>query len=142
MKMSNYTMVNVLNTLNSFGNKKLPQKISYAITRNIMIFRKEYEFYEREFKKLLVKYDKDIEKDVDGNMVHNKDGVPVVNGEASKDFYNELNELLMIELDISIYQISPEVFDYEDSERYDAMSASEIIQLQSIICDMANEESE
>lgn len=140
--MSNYTMVNVLNTLNSFGNKKLPQKISYAITRNIMIFRKEYEFYEREFKKLLVKYDKDIEKDVDGNMVHNKDGVPVVNGEASKDFYNELNELLMIELDISIYQISPEVFDYEDSERYDAMSASEIIQLQSIICDMANEESE
>ena len=142
MKMSNYTMVNVLNTLNSFGNKKLPQKISYAITRNIMIFRKEYEFYEREFGKLLVKYDKDIEKDIDGNMVHNKDGVPVVNGEASKDFYNELNELLMIELDISIYQISPEVFDYEDSERYDAMSASEIIQLQSIICDMANEESE
>ena len=142
MKMSNYTMVNVLNTLNSFGNKKLPQKISYAITRNIMIFRKEYEFYEREFGKLLVKYDKDIENDVDGNMVHNKDGVPVVNGEASKDFYNELNELLMIELDISIYQISPEVFDYEDSERYDAMSASEIIQLQSIICDMANEESE
>lgn len=142
MKMSNYTMVNVLNTLNSFGNKKLPQKISYAITRNIMIFRKEYEFYEREFGKLLVKYDKDIEKDVDGNMVHNKDGVPVVNGEASKDFYNELNELLMIELDISIYQISPEVFDYEDSERYDAMSASEIIQLQSIMCDMANEESE
>lgn len=140
--MSNYTMVNVLNTLNSFGNKKLPQKISYAITRNIMIFRKEYEFYEREFGKLLVKYDKDIEKDVDGNMVHNKDGVPVVNGEASKDFYNELNELLMIELDISIYQISPEVFDYEDSERYDAMSASEIIQLQSIMCDMANEESE
>ena len=139
MKMSNYTMVNVLNTLNSFGNKKLPQKISYAITRNIMIFRKEYEFYEREFGKLLVKYDKDIEKDVDGNMVHNKDGVPVVNGEASKDFYNELNELLMIELDISIYQISPEVFNYEDSERYDAMSASEIIQLQSIICDMANE---
>lgn len=142
MKMSNYTMVNVLNTLNSFGNKKLPQKISYAITRNIMIFRKEYEFYEREFGKLLVKYDKDIEKDVDGNMVHNKDGVPVVNGEASKDFYNELNELLMIELDISIYQISPKVFDYEDSERYDAMSASEIIQLQSIMCDMANEESE
>ena len=142
MKMSNYTMVNVLNTLNSFGNKKLPQKISYAITRNIMIFRKEYEFYEREFGKLLVKYDKDIEKDVDGNIVHNKDGVPVVNGEASKAFYNELNELLMIELDISIYQISPEVFNYEDSERYDAMSASEIIQLQSIICDMANEESE
>lgn len=137
--MSNYTMVNVLNTLNSFGNKKLPQKISYAITRNIMIFRKEYEFYEREFKKLLVKYDKDIEKDVDGNMVHNKDGVPVVNGEASKDFYNELNELLMIELDISIYQISPEVFDYEDSERYDAMSASEIIQLQSIICNITEE---
>ena len=142
MKMSNYTMVNVLNTLNSFGNKKLPQKISYAITRNIMIFRKEYEFYEREFGKLLVKYDKDIEKDVDGNMVHNKDGIPVVNGEASKDFYNELNELLRIELDVNIYQIPSDVFDYEDSERYDAMSASEIIQLQSIMCDMANEESE
>ena len=142
MKMSNYTMVNVLNTLNSFGNKKLPQKISYAITRNIMIFRKEYEFYEREFGKLLVKYDKEIEKDVDGNMVHNKDGIPVVNGEASKDFYNELNELLRIELDVNIYQIPSDVFDYEDSERYDAMSASEIIQLQSIMCDMANEESE
>lgn len=139
MKMSNYTMVNVLNTLNSFGNKKLPQKISYAITRNIMIFRKEYEFYEREFGKLLVKYDKDIEKDVDGNMVHNKDGIPVVNGEASKDFYNELNELLRIELDVNIYQIPSDVFDYEDSERYDAMSASEIIQLQSIMCNTIEE---
>ena len=139
MKMSNYTMVNVLNTLNSFGNKKLPQKISYAITRNIMIFRKEYEFYEREFGKLLVKYDKDIEKDVDGNIVQNKDGIPVVNGEASKDFYNELNELLSIELDVNIYQIPSDVFDYEDSERYDAMSASEIIQLQSIMCNTIEE---
>lgn len=139
MKMSNYTMVNVLNTLNNFGNKKLPQKISYAITRNIMIFRKEYEFYEREFGKLLVKYDKDIEKDVDGNMVHNKDGIPVVNGEASEDFYNELNELLRIELDVNIYQIPSDVFDYDDSERYDAMSASEIIQLQSIMCNTIEE---
>lgn len=139
MKMTNYTMVNVLNTLNSFGDKKLPQKISYAITKNIMIFRKEYECYEREFKKLLAKYDKDIEKDVDGNMVQNKDGIPVVNGGASKDFYNELNELLGIELDVNIYQISPEVFDYEDSERYDAMSASEIIQLQSIMCNITEE---
>lgn len=139
MKMTNYTMVNVLNTLNSFGDKKLPQKISYAITKNIMIFRKEYECYEREFKKLLAKYDKDIEKDVDGNMVQNKDGIPVVNGGASKDFYNELNELLGIELDVNIYQISPDVFDYEDSERYNAMSASEIIQLQSIMCNITEE---
>ena len=139
MKMSNYTMVNILNTLNSFGNKKLPQKISYAITRNIMIFRKEYECYENAFKKLLAKYDKDIEKDVDGNIVQNKDGIPVVNGEASKDFYNELNELLRIELDVNIYQIPSDVFDYEDSERYDAMSASEIIQLQSIMCNTIEE---
>ena len=139
MKITNYTMVNVLNALNNFGDKKLPQKISYAITKNIMIFRKEYKCYEREFKKLLAKYDKDIEKDVDGNMVQNKDGIPVVNGEASKDFYNELNELLRIELDVNIYQIPSDVFDYEDSERYDAMSASEIIQLQSIMCNTIEE---
>lgn len=139
MKITNYTMVNVLNALNNFVDKKLPQKISYAITKNIMIFRKEYECYEREFKKLLTKYDKDIEKDVDGNMVQNKDGIPVVNGEASKDFYNELNELLRIELDVNIYQIPSDVFDYEDSERYDAMSASEIIQLQSIMCNTIEE---
>lgn len=139
MKITNYTMVNVLNALNNFGDKKLPQKISYAITKNIMIFRKEYECYEREFKKLLAKYDKDIEKDVDGNIVQNKDGIPVVNGEASKDFYNELNELLRIELDVNIYQIPSDVFDYEDSERYDAMSASEIIQLQSIMCNTIEE---
>lgn len=142
MKMTNYTMVNVLNILNSFGSRKLPQKISYAITRNIMIFRKEYECYENEFRKLIAKYDKDIKKDIDGNMIHNKDGIPVVNGDSAKYFYNELNELLGIELEVSIYQIAPDVFDYEDSERYDAMSPSEIIQLQSIICDMANEESE
>lgn len=36
MKMTNLVMVNLMNTLQAYSAKKLPQKISFAITRNLI----------------------------------------------------------------------------------------------------------
>ena len=45
MKTNNFIIINLLNVLNGYGNKRLPQKISYAITRNLMVIEKEYKKY-------------------------------------------------------------------------------------------------
>ena len=37
MKVNNFTLVNMMNNLKRFGEKKLTQKISYAIMKNIYI---------------------------------------------------------------------------------------------------------
>ena len=52
MKTKNFTIINMINTLNSFAEKKLPQKISYAITRNLMLLQKDYDCYSKSIEKL------------------------------------------------------------------------------------------
>jgi len=135
MKVSNYGMINLMNTLDMFGNRKLPQKISYAITRNIMILSSEYECYEKSLKKIFDRYDEYFERDENSQIIVNDNGIPVVCAEKSEDFASELTELLNIEINIDIKHISLDVFDYDDiSGKYDILTPQEIIMLQSILC--------
>ena len=136
MKKSNIEIVNMINILGEFDKKRLPQKISYAITRNIMTLQKEYACYEVELKKLLDKYDSNIEHDENGEVVINNNGVPIINDEQERErFTKELAELLNVVVDIDIYTVDIDVFNYDDNtSRYDPMSAYDIIKLQSIIC--------
>ena len=53
MKIKNLELIVIINILSSFNDKKLPQKISYAITRNYMILEKEYQYYDKEEQQLL-----------------------------------------------------------------------------------------
>ncbi len=134
MKTSNFGMINLMNTLDSFVDRKLPQKISYAITRTFMDVSKEYAYYDKELKKLFKSYDLYIKKDDEGNMVMNSSGIPIIEGEKSEDFVKELNELLSIEVEIKIKNVDMDVFDYDDNGKYDVLSPAEIMTLQSILC--------
>ena len=58
MKIKNLELIVIINILSSFNDKKLPQKISYAITRNYMILEKEYQYYDKEIKKIFSQYEK------------------------------------------------------------------------------------
>lgn len=136
MKTSNFGIIALINTLNKYGSKKLPQKISYSITRNLMTLQKEYECYNESFNKLIGEYSEHIKRDGEGNMVFTQNGVPVVEGECHDDFENELYELLNIEVDISIKTVDEDVFDYDDCNgRYDILTVNDIIALQKIICE-------
>lgn len=136
MKYTNLDIVNMINVLGEFDKKRLPQKISYAITRNIVNLQKEYVCYEKELKKLFEKYKDDAEHDENGEVITNNNGVPVIKDEQiMQSFIGELNELLGMEVDIDIHTVNIDVFDYDDNAgRYDSMSAFEIIKLQSILC--------
>lgn len=135
MKLTNFSIVNIISTLKEFEDKKLPQKISYAITRNLMILEKDYNCYIKELNKIFEKYQNDFVKGEDGEIINDDTGLPIVDSDIADDYKNEISSLLNIELDVYIYTISLDCFDYEDEKgRYDALSAKDILKLQSILC--------
>lgn len=140
MKMINFTLVNMMNVLQSYSDKKLPQKISFAITRNLMKISKEYGVYDAQLKKLFESYSDHMVKDDDGNVQTYDSGIPIVDDSIKAEFDEQISELLNIEIEVDMYYIDPDVFDYDDKGIYDAMSAQDIMVLQSILCKQDNEE--
>lgn len=135
MKINNMTLVTYDNILAAYTEKHLPQKISYAITRNIIAIEKELEVYKRSLSKIVEAYKDYFVKDDNGNIKNLSVGIPEVDVEHMDDYIKEVDDLLSIELDVELYKIDDNDFNYEDSERYDAMSAKDIIALQTILCD-------
>lgn len=140
MKMTNFTLVNMVNVLQNYSDKKLPQKISFAITRNLMKLSKEYGVYDAQLKKLFETYSDHMVKDDNGNMQTYDSGIPIVDDSIKAEFDEQIAELLNIEIEVDMYYIDPEVFDYDDKGIYDAMSAQDIMVLQSILCKQDSEE--
>ncbi len=139
MKVNNYFLINMMNTLNAYAEKKLPQKINYAIIRNLLILQKEVEIYENQLKKILDEYTEHFVKDEEGNVIHSDSGLPVVSEEVHNDFYEQVNELLNIEIDVNMYYVKEEVFDYEERDYHDPLTGKDILVLQSIICKKSEE---
>lgn len=135
MKVTNFVLVNMMNTLQGYSSKKLPQKIGYAITRNLMNISKEYEVYDTQLKKIFEAYSDHIVKDKDGNVQTNPNGIPVVDAPVSGEFNEQITELLNIEIEVELYHVDQSAFDYEDRDAYDAMSAQDIMFLISILCE-------
>lgn len=135
MKLTNFAVVNMINTLEKFAEKKLPQKISYTITRNLMLLQKDYDCYIKSLNKLFSNYDDYIVKDENNNMMNNDIGIPIVDSKVEKEFNEEISNLLNIEIEIKLHCIPENVFDYEDNvNRYDSLSATDIINLQAVLC--------
>lgn len=134
MKMTNGILVNLLNTLGSYNEYKLPQKIGYAITKNMMAIQKEYSVYEKQMKKIFENFKEYTLKDDDGNLLFEENGLPKIEQDHLSDFIKEMNELLSIEVDIELYHVDESVFDFEDSARFDPLSPNDIMILQSILC--------
>lgn len=136
MKVKNIDLVAIMNRLDSYGTKKLPQKISYAITRNLMLISTEYNIYEKALNKIFETYQDDMVKDDDGNIKYSNVGVPIVSDSVFDEYNREISDLLCIEVDIDLYHIPKESFDYSDETgRYDAMSPRDIMILESILCE-------
>lgn len=136
MKLTNFAIVNMMNTLEKLAEKKLPQKISYAITRNLILLQNDYNCYIKSLNKLFTDYDEYIVRDENKNIISNDIGIPLVDSDVEKEFNEEISNLLNIEIELELYHIPENVFDYEDTaNRYDSLSAVDIMNLQSILCD-------
>ena len=135
MKLTNIEIVNIINILEQYSEKKLPQKISYAITKNILILKEDYLCYEKELNKIFDIYDADLQKDEEGKLIRSENGIPLLKKGSNNSFVKDVTELLNITVDINLYKINSELFDYIDSEnRYDPLSPKDIIILQDVLC--------
>ena len=145
MKYKNIEVVSIVNFLNSISEKKLPQKISYAIMRNTSNFQKECNYYEQALKKILESYKDFFVKKSDDELVITSIGVPLVDNKHMKEYTEEIQELLDIEVEIQIYKIDSKDFDYEDPNgKYDVLTVKELLQLTNLFCkeDKQNNDSE
>lgn len=145
MKYKNIEIVNIVNFLNSISEKKLPQKISYAIMRNTSNFQKECNYYEQALKKILESYKDFFVKKFDDELVMTSTGVPLVDDKHMEEYTEEIQELLNIEVEIQIYKIDSKDFDYEDPNgKYDVLTVKELLQLTNLFCkeDKQNNDSE
>jgi len=135
MKLTNIEIVNIINILEQYSEKKLPQKISYAITKNILILKEDYLCYEKELNKIFDIYDADLQKDEEGELIRSENGIPLLKKGSNNSFVKDVTELLNITVDINLYKINSELFDYIDAEnRYDPLSPKDIIVLQDVLC--------
>lgn len=135
MIINNLTLINRINALNNYSEKKLPQRISYAITKNLVVMGKEYDVYTQLLNNLLSKYNDDLKHDENGEVALDATGMPIVNEECAAAFRRELSDLLGVEIDLDAYIIDENNFDYDDNDgRYDALSPNDIRILQSILC--------
>lgn len=135
MKLTNIEIVNIINILEQYSEKKLPQKISYAITKNILILKEDYLCYEKELNKIFDIYDADLQKDEEGKLIRSENGIPLLKKGSNNSFVKDVTELLNITVDINLYKINSELFDYIDVEnRYDPLSPKDIIVLQDVLC--------
>lgn len=132
MKCNNFDIISISNVLNTYADKKLPQKISYAITRNIMNISGDLDCYSRQLNKIIDSY-KEYQKKENGEPVMSPIGVPLVEDKYTEEYMGEISALLNIEVDVSLYTIDESEFDY-DGERFDSLSASDIMKLAKILC--------
>lgn len=135
MKYKNIEVVSIVNFLNSISEKKLPQKISYAIMRNTSNFQKECNYYEQALKKILESYKYFFVKNSDDELVMTSIGVPLVDNKHMEEYTEEIQELLNIEVEIQIYKIDSKDFDYEDPNgKYDVLTVKELLHLTNLFC--------
>lgn len=140
MKIKNVDLVGILNVLEEYSNKRLPQKISFAITKNMINLGNDAECYSQALNKIFKKYADYVIKDGGGNIKYNEQGIPLVDENHIADYGKEIGELLNIEININLYKVDISVFDYEDTDKYDSLSAVDIIKLQSILCNQPDED--
>lgn len=135
MKITNFVLINFMNALETFRTKKLPQKISYAITKNMLLISDEYKVYETQLQKIFEDYAEYMQKDDAGNISLTQNGLPIVEETVSEEFHKQIEELLGIEIDVDIHPLDFDAFDYDDKNGlYDILSADDMMILQSILC--------
>lgn len=141
VKKTNRQLIAIQNfILGGVANKRLPQRLGFAIAMLNMNIEIPVKCYTEELKKITDRYSDSFSRDEDGNTVIDKNlGIPVVESPADREEYlKEINELLSVETEIRINTVSPDIFDYSD-EKYDPLTVVEILMLRDILCEEATE---
>ena len=132
------TVLTGVDSLKRFAIQELKNLNNYS---DIINLSKEYECYITELEKIFNEYSNNFVLDDNGNKTFDINGIPIVQDNVKENYFNSLNNLLNLDIEVPIYTIDDKYFDYDDSDnRYDILSPIEMIQLQNIICDGDNNE--
>lgn len=135
-KMTNYELVQIVNTMKGLANKKYPQKVSYTLMKTIVALEKESEIYTKQLEALVKEYQEadKIVLDKYRKPILNESGLPQIKKEYAEDFGKELTELLNFIVEIELPTIKADNLDYSD-EKYDILTPAELILIMNLICD-------
>ena len=128
MKM---TLVDVLNrqrTLATLADKKLPYKLAYAISKNLVKFQAEVELIEKSRKSIIENY---AVKDENGEMVIEENQYKIEEGKM-EEFNAEFSDYMSTETDVEIFTIPETVLEANDS-RFDVLTVAQIFALDFMI---------
>lgn len=109
--MKNIQIIEHLNALGNFTKEKLPVKLSFAIVRNTNMLKQVYSDFEHERNKLLDSYNI---KDKDGEPAWIKTGNIEIEKSKIKNWTEDVEELLNIDVNIDVYKISISAFENLD----------------------------
>ena len=126
--MNLYEVMELWNALGKVKDKKMPVKISFAISRNISLLSPEVRDIQRHRTDIIQKY---IERDPDGNPVVDTDGGAKISDPEGLE--KDLDALLSEHSDIAVRTVSESVFEACDADRYDAFTPGEISALSAMI---------
>lgn len=112
VKMTNKEILEKVSGLGEISSRKLPVKVSYAISKNISKVERELKHYNEERQKLIKEY---CLKEDDGTLKIT-DGNYDIGPERLEDFNKEINELQEIEVEMDIHKFNIELLNgYEMS---------------------------
>lgn len=129
MKMTLNKVLEHYKNLAQLAEKKLPVKLSYAITKNLVKLQAEAELIEKSRLDLINQY---AEKNEDGEAKIKEDGTYSF-GENRELFLKEYNDYLNTETDLDVYTVDFMELEKLENDRYDALSVAEIASLEFVL---------
>lgn len=134
LQVTNFELVQIANLIKELENKRFPQKLSYAIMKSIINISKEVEIYTKQLNAIIEAYKEEgkLVLDNKGEIVFENNGIPKVKTEFVEEFAKELDELLNFKVTVEVSSFSEEMFDYEEENRYDVLTPSEMIVLMTL----------
>ena len=121
--------------LHEINNKKLPTKLMFIISRDIKKAAEVVRDIDNSKNDLIDKY---AERDKDGEIVGSKDGGTMISAKNIKKFYEELDQVLDVDIEISFEKVKMADIERCEEDCYDNLTVDEISALDYII----DEESE
>ena len=108
MTLKMYQLTDFPSLFEKLKSQKLPFKTSYRLTILANEIQKHLDFYQENFRNLLMEYSK---KDENGNPVPTSDGQGVLLVEETmNEAYAKLSELRDLDVDLPDYKFSPDMF--------------------------------
>lgn len=120
MKMKNSEIVAFLNTCAGLRQKHLPVRLAYAIKKNMSAVQEAAAAYMAEREELVARYAK---KDENGEYLE-EDNCYIMDDKAG--FKKDMEELLGIETEVEIHNVSLATVEKCDDPKYDALTMEEL----------------